>query len=216
MHPVKQKLIDLYGREPHTLDEIAICVINHINNFRYEDYYGRKKKTYIPEVFGFHWEVCYGEVSNSHSCPLSGITNWSRHSDKVRYYHGWSGRVWIRYRDMRGVGGHFGSTPFQGSMTHTGTGGYGSYSGPWNNVITLTSEIRKATKWKKDIELPVYGYDYRFFEMDWLLESEEDIIIQKLKGDSFFKGKHTFTYTHPDMSNQDQEIRELHRKYCGP
>ena len=82
-------------------------------------------------------------VSNSHSCPRGGVTNFnSRSADRIgspvpNGYPGWQGV--IEYKISHDVG--FGSDILKSTGIHTGTGGgRGNLS---------------------------YGYDVKFFESDW-------------------------------------------------
>jgi hypothetical protein len=65
-----------------------------------------------------HWSNC---VSNSHSAPHNGVTNWSkRDEDKPVGYPGWKGR--IEYKISHDLPS-FGSDLMEGTRIHTGTGG---------------------------------------------------------------------------------------------
>lgn len=60
-------------------------------------------------------------VSNAHSCPHNGETNWGGRKPNVpRGYHGWTGR--IEYQLSHDIPS-FGSDVMEGSRIHTGTGG---------------------------------------------------------------------------------------------
>jgi len=76
-------------------------------------------------------------VSNSHSRPRGGVSNWGRDTSKPTGYPGWSGRIEFQLSHDLG----FGSDVFSNVGIHTGTGGG-------------TSENR-------------YGYDVKFFASDW-------------------------------------------------
>lgn len=64
-------------------------------------------------------------VSNTHSCPHDGVTNWGGRgyyedgTPKPRGYPGWSGR--IEWETSHDIG--FGSDPMRDLCIHTGTGG---------------------------------------------------------------------------------------------
>lgn len=81
-----------------------------------------------------HWSE---SVSNSHSSPRDGISNWGRDSNKPTGYPGWVGRIEFQLSHDLG----FGSDIFRGIGIHTGTGGG-------------TNQNR-------------YGYAVRFFASDW-------------------------------------------------
>jgi hypothetical protein len=80
-------------------------------------------------------------VSNSHSCPRGGLTNWGGREDpddsRPRGYPGWQGRIEFQLSHDLG----FGSDVFRGIGIHTGTGG--------------------------GINDNRYGYDVKFFASDW-------------------------------------------------
>lgn len=82
-------------------------------------------------------------VSNTHSCPRDGVTNWggrefyANGTPKPRGYPGWSGR--IEWQTSHDIG--FGSDPMRGLCIHTGTGG--------------------------GISKNRFGYEVKFFESDW-------------------------------------------------
>lgn len=110
-------------------------------------YRGRNNHQHLREKFGIkitylnvNWLEC---VSNSHSCPRSGVTNWGGQerlkdgTSAPRGYAGWNGR--IEFQLSHDVG--FGSDVFRDVGVHTGTGG-----GSGDNR---------------------YGYDVKFFASDW-------------------------------------------------
>ena len=88
------------------------------------------KMTYLD----VHWAEY---VSNSHSCPRGGISNWHRVKNKPIGYPGWQGRIEFQLSHDLG----FGSDIFRDIGIHTGSGGG-------------TSDNR-------------YGYDVKFFASDW-------------------------------------------------
>lgn len=78
-------------------------------------------------------------VSNSHSAPHNGVTNWSkRDEDKPVGYPGWQGR--IEYELSHALPS-FGSDIMRGTRIHTGSGG------------------GRSSK--------QYGYEVKFFADDW-------------------------------------------------
>lgn len=82
-------------------------------------------------------------VSNSHSCPHDGVTNWGSRdvfndgSAKPRGYPGWAGR--IEWETSHDIG--FGIDPMRSLRIHTGTGGSASGNR--------------------------FGYEVKFFASDW-------------------------------------------------
>jgi hypothetical protein len=197
MHPRKQHIIDIYGKEPASLDELAeacIAVLNH----------HIKPNT----VIGFHWEVRYSkEIPNTHDCPLDGVTNWGRRDPKLPLeYPGWTGRVWIRYLrpELR-----WGDDSFFHTVTHTGTGGGGSYDGPWAKVGTY--RWRRYGYKNPENAYPVitcYSWDYKFFESDWPLVQEGESARQMLSilKDTKHNYQHKFGYDDPATCIADAEF----------
>lgn len=107
-------------------------------------------------------------LSNSHRCPMSGVTNWGgRVPGAPRGYPGWRCRVNIKVRTpqkkYKGKLYHvdgFGSSYFEGTPIGTGTGGGGgerdgvtSYAYDceiWADDFKVINEMReKAIVWKE-------------------------------------------------------------------
>lgn len=82
-------------------------------------------------------------ISNSHSCPRGGVTNWGGRetyadgTTKPNGYPGWGGRIEFQLSHDLG----FGSDVMRSTGIHTGTGG--------------------------GIKHNRFGFDVRFFESDW-------------------------------------------------
>jgi hypothetical protein len=188
VHPRKQKILDIFGKEPESLDELGQCVIQVANT--YKPYYYTDKPIQT-KVLGLKWEIRRGDVSNSHSCPLNGHTNWSnRNKELPSSYRGWSGRVWLRVNSSRCA------TALDGTLTYTGTGGYGAYNGPW----CLLSRMTNAN---------IYSWDYRFFEDDWPLIKEQYEMQQTfdiLKDGKVQPQSHIFLWEDPEIVESDREI----------
>jgi uncharacterized C2H2 Zn-finger protein len=107
-----------------------------------------------------------GDVSNSHSCPRIGVTNWGGRdtlkdgSPAPRGYPGWEGRIEFQLSHDLG----FGSDVFRNVGIHTGSGG-----GQRDNR---------------------YGYDVKFFASDWpgLEKNRIFEILKSEKPESFNHG----------------------------
>jgi hypothetical protein len=113
-------------------------------------------------TFSLRWNP---QVSNSHSCPFNGVTNWGGKgkladgSDAPQGYPGWHGRVdWIVAWPKEWDGVYLGSDLFSGGTfrtgrqrAHTGSGGGGGmrYS-------------EKHGCWVQS-----FGYDFSIFAADW-------------------------------------------------
>ncbi len=172
-----QKWNELYEREM-TIDQWADMVVAEQDLFWAEaaksDPYDWKSvgKTYkkvvcpVPRLLGFttfnvRWNP---RVSNSHSCPHNGVTNWGGKEQidgqpAPTSYPGWSGRVdwivaWPKEWDGLYLGGDlfaglFGRTGRQRAYTGTGGGG--------------------GMRWDEDHKCHVqsFGYDFKLFAADW-------------------------------------------------
>ncbi len=126
---------------------------------------GRKKGVVcpIPELLEFTtFDVRWNpRVSNSHSRPHNGVTNWSPswNEDKTAptSYPGWSGRVqWIVKWPKEWDGWYLGSDLFRDgyntrTRAYTGTGGGGG--------------MRYSEK--HGCHVQSFGYDFRMFAADW-------------------------------------------------
>jgi hypothetical protein len=152
--PIKANILKVYGRDPATLDELAECVTAVINS------------QLADPVVGFAWDLVYSDlVSNSHSSPEGLVENWLGKPHLPTGYPGFTGRVWIRYG---GTPKSWGSDPFRLTLTHPGTGGAGSYSGPWAGV-SASRFHRYGHRQVQDAypEIHCYSWDYRFYLEDW-------------------------------------------------
>ena len=169
------------------------------------------------EIVGFHWDLRYNNsVSNSHSAPKNGKTNWGgRHKDVPRGYPGFEGRVWIRYARSCDFGSA--NEPLAKMRLYTGTGGAGTYSGPWSR---LESEMNKHRMDNMDSPNPIlkmndrihcYSWDARIFMADLdakmaeQLEMEMFLQIMKSKDGRINQGafSHHFKWDDPKTFSED-------------
>jgi hypothetical protein len=207
----KKKIIDCYGHEPTTLDELAYCVIANLNRFD-----GRNKEK--CKVVGFSWDITRREVSNSHSAPLNGVENFMGDKNRPTSYPGWSGRVWVRYQSKITM---FGSHPFRNTATHTGTGGFGSYSGPWEAISRQFYENKINNIAVTGVKIPepqVYSWDYKIFAADWPLVDQNFIdtyskhhawaVLNNQRVDQSIT-KHRFLWEDPETKAADQAYMEF-------
>ena len=186
----KQRILDIYGHEPTDLNDLARCTMAVINH----NLAGQSR------LLGFSWRLNFQEVSNSHYCPIDGVTNWGgRTPGAPRSYAGWYGRVWVRYENSPKS---FGSDPLRGTLTHTGTGGFGSYNGPWHDIShaihnTYSTKNRKGKGKSKEPQL--YSWDYRVFDADWPLISDEfqQLRIADILSGDFKTHSHSFLWEDP-------------------
>lgn len=97
-------------------------------------------------------------VSNTHSCPFTGVTNWRGDPSKPRGYPGFQGRVWIitsRSQDT------FSVSAFSDTGVYSGTGGYGTYS---SCVNAVSREAAEATGIDDADGLLRPFFDYQFIK----------------------------------------------------
>jgi hypothetical protein len=133
--------------EQHSFQDIIMWIENHPEFFldraiRSGSGLGRNLETLRDK---FWIKITYIDarwsesVSNSHSCPRGGKTNWGHlREDAPRGYPGWAGR--IEFETSHDVG--FCSEVFRYLGINTGTGG--GFSCAWR-----------------------YGYDLKMFATDW-------------------------------------------------
>jgi hypothetical protein len=204
--PIKSNILKVYGREPETLDELARCVIAMLESQENGDIFERKKRNVkkMYKVSGFAWDIRYSElVSNTHSNPEGYPGNFMNKPNLPKGYPGWLGRVWIRYSEECRS---FGSYPFAKTLTHTGTGGAGSYHGPWTNIASHRYKKLGFTRAANAYPEPkIYSWDYRFYDLDWPKLAE---MVSKQKMWAALSGqpwqnKHYFEWTDPEVLAAD-------------
>lgn len=193
---------------PSTLDELGELLIAHINS-----------KGKQPQVLGLHWEISYIKmISNSHSAPVAGVQNFERNAALPKGYPGFAGRIWFRL-NKSGLG----SSALSESLTYTGTGGYGTYNGPyralsrnWHSYQVARDQNKQILLKHKISEPEVYSYDYRIYLADWpLLEKtiNQQIIVNTLKGNPT-EIVHRFDWVDNETQQQDREfVREWTEHY---
>ena len=204
--PIKANILKVYGRDPATLDELAECVVAVINSQMNSDRYSSKRDNDRPyRVAGFAWAISYTDrVSNSHSSPEGLPQNFTGREGLPRHYPGFEGRVWIRYAEEPNT---WGSEPFEKTLTHTGTGGAGSYNGnPWHEI----SSARWQTYGHKSgagmyPEIHCYSWDYKIFLADWPGIAdwvEKQQLWSELSGKPWQRS-HSFSWTDPKVLASD-------------
>lgn len=111
----RDAVINKMRTECSTIDELRDYLIEH-----WDEMIAEKVKLNGINFSSMRW---YDSVSNSHSCPISGVTNWWGKPDLPKGYPGWIGRIHIQ------VTGKLLDQSFVLSKLgiHVGTGGGGSY-----------------------------------------------------------------------------------------
>jgi hypothetical protein len=208
---LRDNVIKLYGKEPATLDELAEAIIAIINNHNPRAWSTRSDKQNVPDklnVLGFAWNISYNDkVSNSHSAPRSGKTNWGGRTEGApSNYPGFQGRVWIRYDSNKDFG--FGSDPFRETMSHTGTGGGGSYDGEWKAIASAHFKTYGHNRKSPILRPELFSWDYKIFLDDWPLSGP---LIKELisKETDAMELRNTYKI----LANQPKEVFKLEHKY---
>lgn len=200
---IKKRILNICGQEPNSLEDLAECVITVINQ-QPVDRYKRSYRTEQIKIAGFRWDIAHSDsVSNTHDCPIDGVTNWAgRVKDAPRGYPGWYGRVWIRYTNKPDS---FGSDPFHATLTYPGTGGFGGYNGPWDAVYSAWCKHEKAFP-----EPQIYSWDYRFFDQDWpnLYKNNLFEIVKQIP----MAQTNTWQWFDPEVEEQDDKLLRFMRK----
>jgi hypothetical protein len=150
--------------------------------------------------------VSFGQVSNSHGCPLDGVENWSnQHKDRPTSYLGWSGQIKVTATRAQSKNAddsinkylfnRWGGMGFRGFHTISGCGGsFGKY----------------------DMDIGFY-----FFLSDFplLVAKHEEFLKEKAK---FIQNKANlkavddaagnYAETHPDTQELNKQISALQQK----
>jgi hypothetical protein len=210
MHPRKQRVLDVFGRDPETLDELAHCVIKVIESCGARSHWNHDPaKQENCKVVGFSWNISPGQVSNSHSAPLDGVTNWGGNPGKPSGYPGWNGRVWIRYYNP---GLSPSSDAFNSTLTYPGTGGGGAYGGPWESIehAYWVLSCKKHKSIKDALRPQLCSWDYRIYLSDWPAlgaDIEKQKVVDRLSGkvDALQKPHH-FLWEDPFIKIEDAKL----------
>jgi len=155
---IKEKQIDIFGKDPETIDELFSMVKSVIS-------YNLVKQNEDAVLVGLGIDVTGDkQVSNSHSSPEGYKTNWGgTEPGEPRHYKGFSGRIWIRLsREASG----WGSDVLRNTLTHSGSGGGGAYDGKWQGISTAYYNAPKRLQ-KAFIRPACVSYSYQFFLKDF-------------------------------------------------
>lgn len=217
----KADILKIFGKEPETLNEVAQCVIATVNSKK-----DRKGRT--VKLSGFSWDVSHSDsVSCSHYSPIGYPRNWGgmqKGEDGEclpRGYPGFEGRIWIRYAEDFDNFGY----DLSGTLSHTGTGGSGSYNGPWATIATAWFKKYGYKRKEANYSEPsLYSWDFRFFDSDWPKIAEmtaahydewrKECFFHKLQGAGEWQLptrpvlKHRFLWEDSEMKAADTEFIE--------
>lgn len=165
----RDKLFKLHG-EPTNMEELALFVVNVSNHL----------KTEKQLITGIAWSVTSRHVSNTHHSPITGVKNWRGDHNLPRSYNGFYGRLWIR---KNGEDEFISlSERIAKSFTYTGSGGGGSYNGPWGDLEQQYIKHKGLPESRNELRL--FSWDYRFYTDDFpfLLQYEEDKLFVMMQG----------------------------------
>lgn len=137
-------------------------------------------------------------------------TTLSEGSIRTRTFPGWQGRVWVRFDAHSDIGSDV-SRYLRSADLHTGTGGFGSYNGPWTSLYHLWHHNHDVLKdWP---EPRVYSWDCTLFQDDFVdICNGMDTIraFAALSGESSEWNRSEFWWEDPALEQQDwQMYREL-------
>lgn len=156
----------------------------------------------------------YDRVSNGRSAPVGKPTNFSGRSHLPISYPGWSGRAWIRY-NKNCSDGWGGSDPIRGTGLHTGTGGFGTYDGPWSPLIRSIFDARLietiSLKQYNDLEQICYSWDCRVFADDFpeILDLfETDRLFDTIAKGNSVQRQYSYCWNDPDTVAADKQLIE--------
>lgn len=197
------------------LDIVAKKTIDKINQYfdskEYKKLCKRRKADEGNRVVGLSWNLTYSNsVSNSHHAPKGKPTNWGAYDKEIpRGYPGFSGRIWIRYENQPVS---FGSSPFDGTCVHTGTGGAGNYRHPiWERLGGLF--YKRSPKLYDKVWHP-FSWDVKIFIEDFP-ELEQAVMVEILKS-NFNNGRsqraYNFAWEDTDQCNSIIRMFELREK----
>lgn len=211
MDAAQKYIQDIYGKSPESLDEIAEACIAVISQKH--------------EVTGFAWNIQYEpEISNSNEAPIGKKTNWYRRKHLPLGYPGFHGRVWIRFRTSPPA---FTSSLFPATLTYVGTGGYGSYKGPWDEIAKAAYHSKGCTGFDERYNnVACYGWDYRFFIDDFpkfaeiftetrIKPWEQEQLLETLKGNRprRFHAQHSYQWNNSTIYQEDEAFLQKWHKY---
>jgi hypothetical protein len=176
-------------------------------------------------------------VSNTHSCPHNGVSNWGGRDKKAPTgYPGWRGRIWIRAAaECPGFLSHY----LDRSGIHLGSGGYGVYDGPARTIMTvynshiahLNSEHHRArTRHHRNqillelariraMEPKSYSYDCELYDADWPGLSNTKAIEYAQRyletGTKPEKTTITASWVDPEFAKRDTEFIRMTKQCAG-
>ena len=162
----------------------------------------------IDKVIGLAWSLQWSEnVSCTHSAPVGCCTNWTGSAELPTHYPGWQGRIWIRFEPNDN--NRCASDLLKTQHIHAGTGGSGSYSGPWSEISGA------AWRGKKSDMVECYSWDVKIFDADFpeiAEKNNKDLMWSILQRKKRPTQNHRFEWTDPAVLEQDRSYLILSMK----
>ena len=211
---VRDRFVAQHG-EPANLDELGRALVDHINNLGASSK-GRDKG---QQVLGLVWNISSGEQCNSHNAPV-GIPSNFRDPERFPAFYG---KVWLR---LAKPPGYSAADYFEGTCCHVGSGGGGSYDGPWDKIYEMwhKQHRRWRTRIKPDYPEPIlYSWTFTVWLQDWpLIEKHYSKLdmLDMIKGVrvDYLKRNHTFSYEAEGIDAADgkyiQQYAEIDYSFC--
>lgn len=193
---LKNRLVETFGREPESLNDIAhamIAVINQQSN-------GRKNVSANFKVLGLKWNLKRGLLIVNRDHTWGG-----RYLEKDNI-QSWSGDVWIRYDTTVKSSS---SDPLKAALLYKtvdiNSGSTPNQNNPWLKEVKAYRQVSKLHGNFISVKEPVcYGFKCLFFEEDFPNIANE---ISKQDMWNILNDIKTKEYTH-EFSWSDPETRE--------
>jgi hypothetical protein len=150
---------DNFYNRVKSMAQLQAAILHHKDVFAargVKNYFSgiRDKLKPTPIIKFKEFNIRYSEhVSNTHRCPIGGVTNWGgREKDAPRGYPGWHGHFEYTVQSYKGQTHSYpgGSDMWEGTRIHTGTGGGGG-----------------GTPAQEKLFQQNFGYGVQLFASDW-------------------------------------------------
>jgi hypothetical protein len=190
---------DNFYHKVKSIAQLQAAILEHANVFAANalKHCDHIKKLPSPILVKFNkFDLSYqDEVSNSHSCPHDGVTNWGGLGNVPTSYPGWRGRfdydtAWFKEFSFVYAGS---SELWKNTRIHTGSGGGGYF---------------KLHEGSKTHGLQNFGYEIRMYASDWpamaTAYADAEVEIEKQKIMYILKNGSTrgFTYNIDAIVNE--------------
>lgn len=203
LHPKQQHIVNIYGKSPTTLTEVAEAVLAVIQS--------------QEEVVAFHWSIDFSDSVGGYFHAPVGYEK-DLYKENVPRHLGFKGRVDIRYKHVKLHTTFAASGNFEATLTRPGSGSRACYYQKWIPVDRAYYKLYG----RNDDEPAFWGWDYTFFLEDWpdlIIKDEiraheqaehERQVWTILQCKYFQKQKYTlhhdFEWIDPEVQAQDLEL----------